>query len=69
MKHQDTNTLKQSIMSQTWNEQLMIALVEAIQDDLKNPKPQKESSLLQAAIHKGKGIKSPNKQENFTEAE
>ena len=57
MNYEHKSNLKKAIISQTWNKNLAGAVVNAIEEDLKKPKPKEEPSSLQIAIEKEKGRK------------
>ncbi len=60
MDYEHRLTLEKTIVSQTWNNQLVEALISAIEEDLKTPKCLKSPSALTIALNaeKTKAIKS-----------
>ena len=57
MNYEHKLNLKKAIISQTWNKNLAGAIVNAIEKDLRKPKPKAGQSMLQLAIEKEKGKK------------
>jgi len=55
MKFETKSNLKQALISQTWNKDLVKAIVNAVEEGLKKPKPKAGKSLLQLAIEQEKG--------------
>ena len=54
MKDENKSNLKKTLMSQTWNENLTGAIVNAIEEELMKPKPKAGKSMLKLAIEKEK---------------
>ena len=69
MNDEHKSNLKKALMSQTWNKKLMLAVVDAIEDDLKKPKTKESSSDLKTALNKEKGLKSLTENKSCTEEE
>ena len=55
MNFENKSILKKTLISQTWNHHLARAIVHAVEEDLRQPKPKPGKSLLQLAIEKEKG--------------
>ena len=55
MNYGNESNLKKALISQTCNKNLAKAIVDAIEEDLKKPKPKAVKSILQLAIEKEKG--------------
>ena len=57
MNYEHKSNLKNALISQTWNQQLASAVIDAIEENLKKAKPKVGPSSLQLAIEKEKGKK------------
>ena len=55
MNYEQKSNLEKALISQTYNKSLAGAVVNAIEEDLKRPKPKQEPSALKIAIEKEKG--------------
>ena len=58
MNYEQKANLKKALLSQTYNKNLAGAVVNAIEEALKRPKPKQEPSVLKLAIEKEKGRSS-----------
>lgn len=60
MNYEHKSNLKKALISQTWNKPLAGAVINAIEEDLKQPKKKAEPSILQLAVEKekSKSVKS-----------
>ena len=54
MNYEHKSCLEKALISQTWNKNLAGAVVNAIEEDSKKPKPKKGPSMLQLAIENEK---------------
>ena len=54
MNYEHKSNLRKALISQTWNKRLASAILNAVEEDLKRPQPQKGQSNLQLAIEKEK---------------
>ena len=57
MNYEHKSSLEKALISQTWNKNLTGAVVTAIEENSKKPKPKKEPSKLQLAIENEKAKK------------
>jgi len=57
MNYETKSNLRKALISQTWNKNLATAIVNAVEEDLRKPKPKAGKSMLQLAIEKEKGKK------------
>ena len=55
MNYEHKSSLEMALLSQTWNKKLTGAVVTAIEEELKKPKPKKRPTMLEIAIEKEKG--------------
>ena len=55
MNYEQKSNLEKALISQTYNKSLVGEVVNAIEENLKRPKPKQEPSALKIAIEKEKG--------------